>query len=134
MSLYLIIRGENVIFALHFAFYNTQLMMEFLETYHLTGLVIGICTFLIIGIFHPLVIKGEYYYGARCKRWFAVAGIVGIGLSLWISHIFWSSLLGVFAFSCFWSVKEVTDQQERVRKGWFPRNPRRTYPWDNPKG
>jgi hypothetical protein len=23
------------------------------------------------------------------------------------------------------------DQQERVRKGWFPRNPRRTYPWDN---
>ncbi|MBO7165799.1 MAG: DUF4491 family protein, partial [Muribaculaceae bacterium] len=38
---------------------------------------------------------------------------------------------GVFAFSSFWSIKEVEGQQERVRKGWFPRNPRRTYPWDN---
>lgn len=31
--------------------------MQFLTDYHLTGLVIGICTFLIIGIFHPIVIK-----------------------------------------------------------------------------
>lgn len=108
-------------------------MIEFLETHHIAGLVIGLSTFLIIGVFHPLVIKGEYYFGTRCKWWFVAAGVVGLGLTLWISHIFWSSLLGVFAFSCFWSVKEVEDQQERVRKGWFPRNPRRTYPWDKPQ-
>jgi hypothetical protein len=48
-----------------------------------------------------------------------------------VADIFYSSLIGVFAFSSFWSIKEVEDQQERVRKGWFPRNPRRTYPWDN---
>ena len=35
--------------------------MEFLTQYNLTGLVIGVATFLIIGLFHPLVIKGEYY-------------------------------------------------------------------------
>ena len=23
------------------------------------------------------------------------------------------------------------EQQERVHRGWFPRNPRRTYYWDN---
>ncbi len=34
-------------------------MMEFLETYNLLGLTIGVATFLIIGLFHPLVIKGE---------------------------------------------------------------------------
>ena len=36
-----------------------------------------------------------------------------------------SALLGVFAFSSFWTVKEVFEQQERVLKGWFPMNPRR---------
>ena len=39
--------------------------MEFLAEYNLTGLVIGVATFLIIGLFHPLVIKGEYYFGDR---------------------------------------------------------------------
>ena len=36
--------------------------MEFLNEYHLSGLFIGICTFLIIGLFHP-VVKAEYYWG-----------------------------------------------------------------------
>ena len=36
--------------------------MDFLSTYHLQGLVLGLCSFLIIGIFHPIVIKGEYSY------------------------------------------------------------------------
>ena len=40
-------------------------MTEFLQQYNLAGLVIGLCTFLVIGTFHPLVIKGEYYFGVR---------------------------------------------------------------------
>ena len=36
-------------------------MMEWLLTYHVGGIVIGICTFLIIGFFHPVVVKAEYY-------------------------------------------------------------------------
>ena len=36
-------------------------MSEFLNQYHLTGLAIGLATFLIIGMFHPLVIKTEYH-------------------------------------------------------------------------
>ena len=39
--------------------------MEFLEEYHLLGLVIGVSTFLIIGLFHPIVVKVEYYWGSR---------------------------------------------------------------------
>ena len=34
-------------------------MIEFLQNYHLAGIVIGLCTFLVIGLFHPLVIKGD---------------------------------------------------------------------------
>ena len=36
-----------------------------------------------------------------------------------------AALAGVFAFSSFWTIKELFEQQERVRKGWFPANPKR---------
>ena len=42
-------------------------------------------------------------------------------------NILIASLLGVFAFSSFWTIKEVFEQEERVKKGWFPKNPKRTY-------
>ena len=37
-------------------------------------------------------------------------------------------IIGVF-HPCFWSIKEVFEQRERVRKGWFPKNPKRKYPF-----
>ena len=48
--------------------------MEFLNEYHLSGLFIGICTFLIIGLFHPVVVKAEYYWGTKCWWIFLVLG------------------------------------------------------------
>jgi len=33
--------------------------------------------------------------------------------------------LGVIGCSCFWSIKELYEQRERVKKGWFPDNPNR---------
>ena len=27
--------------------------------------------------------------------------------------------------------QEIFEQEERVRKGWFPKNPNRVYSWDN---
>lgn len=105
-------------------------MLEFLSQYNLTGLTIGISTFIIIGLFHPLVIKGEYYFGTKCRWWFAMLGVISLIACIYVSNILWSALLGVHSFSCFWSIKEVMDQRERVRKGWFPRNPARKYPWD----
>lgn len=101
--------------------------MEFLSEYHLAGLFIGICTFLIIGLFHPVVVKAEYYWGTKCWWIFLVLGIVGVIASLSIDNVILSSLLGVFAFSSFWTIKEVFEQEERVQKGWFPKNPKRKY-------
>ena len=51
-------------------------MMDFLSTYHLQGLVLGLCSFLIIGICHPIVIKGEYHYGQRFKWVFLIVGVL----------------------------------------------------------
>ena len=72
--------------------------MQFLTEYHLTGLVIGICTFLIIGVFHPVVIKAEYYWGTRCWWLFLFLGLAGTAAAIWIDSLFLSSLFGVFAF------------------------------------
>ena len=94
------------------------------------GIIIGISTFLIIGLFHPVVIKAEYYWGTRCWWVFLVLGILGIIGSLLIDNILVSSLLGVFAFSSFWTIKEVFDQRERVPKGWFPMNPKRKHEYE----
>lgn len=94
-----------------------------------SGLGIGLATFLIIGIFHPIVVKAEYYWGVGCWWIFLVIGIIGVIASLLVNSIFLSSILGVFAFSSFWTIKEVFEQQERVKKKWFPKNPKRKYPF-----
>ena len=94
------------------------------------GIIIGISTFLIIGLFHPVVIKAEYYWGTRCWWVFLLLGILGIIGSLLISDILISSLLGVFAFSSFWTIKEVFDQRKRVLKGWFTMNPKRKHEYE----
>ena len=61
--------------------------MDFLNEYHLSGLVIGICTFLIIGLFHPIVVKAEYYWGTKCWWIFLLLGIGGIIASLYTENI-----------------------------------------------
>lgn len=91
------------------------------------GLGIGLATFLIIGLFHPVVVKAEYYWGTRSWWVFLVLGLVGVAASVWVDSLFWSAILGVFAFSSFWTIKEVFEQKERVEKGWFPKNPNRKY-------
>lgn len=99
--------------------------MEFLAQYNLTGLVIGVATFLIIGLFHPLVVKGEYYLGVKCWWAFLVMGLAAIAASVAVSQILWSTLLAVWGASSLWSIGELFEQRERVAKGWFPKNPRR---------
>lgn len=89
------------------------------------GIILGLCSFLCIGMFHPLVIKGEYYFGVGCWPVFLVIGIAGCAISLLVPNTYISVLLGVFSFSCFWSILELFEQRERVRKGWFPKNPMR---------
>ncbi|MBQ2002671.1 MAG: DUF4491 family protein [Bacteroidaceae bacterium] len=89
------------------------------------GIILGLGTFLCIGLFHPIVIKGEYYFGVKCWPIFLILGIAGCVGSLFVENIYLSVLLGVFSFSSFWSILELFEQRERVRKGWFPKNPKR---------
>lgn len=90
-----------------------------------SGLIIAVITFLVIGLFHPLVIKSEYYFGTKCWWAFALAGLAFIVASLLVENSVASPILGVVGCSCLWSILEIFEQRERVRKGWFPMNPKR---------
>ena len=90
-----------------------------------SGIIIGVVTFLVIGLFHPLVIKAEYYIGVKSWWLFLLLGIVSAVASLLVENLTLSILLGVVAFSSFWSIGEVFEQKKRVEKGWFPANPKK---------
>ena len=90
-----------------------------------TGIIIGVASFLCIGLFHPVVIKAEYYLGVRCWWMFLLLGVACIAASLLVAEVVLSTILGVVAFSAFWSILELFKQKERVAKGWFPKNPKR---------
>ena len=98
---------------------------EYLQQWHVLGLAIGLCTFLIIGLFHPLCIKCEYYFGTRCWWCFLIVGLLMCVASVIVDDVFLSTLFGVVAFSSFWTIREIFEQRERVKRGWFPMNPRR---------
>ncbi|MBC8586828.1 DUF4491 family protein [Paratissierella segnis] len=90
-----------------------------------SGVIIGGISFLIIGIFHPIVIYCEYYFTDRIWPLFLVVGLVFCILSLFVHQIILSAALAITGFSMLWSIKELKEQTERVRKGWFPENPNR---------
>lgn len=85
------------------------------------GILIGLLTFLIIGIFHPIVIKGEYYFSKKIWPVFLIVGLIVLIISLYTSNSILSPILGVIGFTCLWSIKEIFEQEERVKKGWYPK-------------
>jgi hypothetical protein len=87
------------------------------------GIIIGLIAFLIIGIFHPIVIYGEYHFGTKIWPVFLAAGIILCVVSLFIKSIIVNAALGITAFSCFWSIIELFHQKKRVERGWFPKKP-----------
>ena len=93
--------------------------------FNFSGIIIGVATFLIIGLFHPLVIKAEYHIGVKSWCFFLLLGILSAIASLLVANLIISILLGVVAFSSFWSIGEVFQQRKRVEKGWFPANPKK---------
>ncbi len=92
---------------------------------HFQGAIIGLASFLIIGLFHPIVIKTEYHIGKKAWPVFLLVGIGLTVLSFFIESTLISAIVAVFAFSSFWSIKELFEQEQRVKKGWFPANPKK---------
>ena len=90
-----------------------------------SGIIVGAAVFLIIGICHPAVIKMEYAFGRKSWWVFLVLGLVFSIASLFVRGEILSTVMGGFAFSCFWNIHEMFQQERRVLRGWFPENPKR---------
>ncbi|MDR1902681.1 MAG: DUF4491 family protein [Treponema sp.] len=89
------------------------------------GLITGVIVFVVIGVFHPITIKCEYYFSENIWPVFLAAGFVTAGLSCIVSQPIISASLAVLGCTFFWSIIELKHQTKRVEKGWFPKNPQR---------
>ncbi len=88
------------------------------------GVIVGLCAFLVVGMFHPLVIKVEYYIGRKVWWVFALAAVASVVGSLFVSY-WYSQVLGVIGAAFAWSTLELRWQHIRVAKGRAKRNPKR---------
>lgn len=93
---------------------------------HFQGALIGLAAFIIIGAFHPIVVKAEYYFSVKIWPLFLVVGLSSVAISAMIEGVLLSAVLGVFGFACLWSVRELYEQVQRVERGWFPANPKKS--------
>lgn len=85
------------------------------------GLIIATVTFIIIGIFHPIVIKTEYHVGVKVWWIYLLLGIAFVGASLFISNPMFSTIVGVIGCGWLWGIRELFEQRKRVQRGWFPK-------------
>jgi hypothetical protein len=89
------------------------------------GLIIGLLTFAVIGVFHPVIIKCEYHFSDKIWPLFLLMGLAAVLLSCFVSQRILSAFLAIWGCSSFWSILELKKQTKRVEKGWFPANPKR---------
>ena len=92
---------------------------------NLLGIEAAVISFVCIGIFHPVVIKAEYYFSSRCWPAFLAAGSLCCAASLFAESPLLSVALGSLGCACLWCIIELKEQERRVARGWFPENPKR---------
>lgn len=91
--------------------------------YH--GLAMGIIMIVAIGLGHIIVIKWEYYWGAKTWPGMLALGAGLIASSLFVNNMLISGGLGMFGAMLLWGIHELLKQRERVAKGLHPHNPNR---------
>jgi hypothetical protein len=84
------------------------------------GLTLGIAMLLIIGLGFVWVIRGERYFGYLWWPYVMGIGVLLILISLFISSIWSSALLGAFGASLIWGATELKEQAVRAEIGWYP--------------
>jgi len=78
------------------------------------GIIVGIYTFIMIGVLHFAVVKIEQVIGSHIWPWFVILGLVFGVASVMVSDVLSSALLGVSGFLFAWSGPELKKQKERV--------------------
>ncbi|MDR0754531.1 MAG: DUF4491 family protein [Prevotellaceae bacterium] len=90
------------------------------------GIIVGASLFVIIFVSRWACIKGEYYFTKKFWIVFLFTGISGILVSLFVEDTVISSISGIFGFISLWGIGETIKQEERVKKGWFPKRQKKS--------
>lgn len=88
--------------------------------FYADGIIIGLVTFCCMGMGHVAVIKAEYYFTKKCWPAFALVGIILMTVSLLNENSIVRACTSMAGITSLWGIKELYQQEERVRKGWFP--------------
>jgi len=78
------------------------------------GIIVGIFTFIMIGVLHFAVVKIERVIGSHIWPCFVILGLVFGVVSVIVSDVLASALMGVSGFLFAWSGPELRKQRERV--------------------
>jgi hypothetical protein len=89
------------------------------------GIIVGAATFAIIALSRYIYIKAEYYFTRKFWIAFLIIGVFSLIGSLITQKLLISVILGINGFTFLWGIGEIIEQEERVNKGWFPKNPNR---------
>ena len=92
------------------------------------GLSFGITTLLIIGLGFVWVIRGERYFGYLWWPYVMGLGSLLVIVSVLVSSVWISALLGAFGASLVWGGTELKEQAVRAEIGWYPFNTRKILP------
>ena len=107
----------NVIIKMEFELYGHML--------NASGVIVGAACFLIIMISRWTCIVGEYHFTKKLWIAFLIFGLICITTAFFMINIMFSSVVAMLGFTYLWGINEVIEQEERVKKGWFPMNPKR---------
>ena len=77
------------------------------------GVVLAAASLLIIAVYHPLVIKAEYWFGTRVWPLFAAAALICLSASACPRGVV-SPILAFLGATNLWSVVELKAQAKRV--------------------
>ena len=99
--------------------------LSIIEGFNPTGILVGAGAFLSIAIGRYLTIKAEYYFTKKFWIGFLIIGLGFVMFSLLVDLFVVSSVLGILGFTFLWGIGEIIEQEKRVDKGWFPKNPKR---------
>ena len=88
-----------------------------------TGIISGIAMIILTGIFHPVVVKCEYYFGARAWPAFLVMGIASLGVSAYTESAALSSIAGILGAVVLWCIRELKEQEKKTEGNVFRRPP-----------
>jgi len=96
-----------------------------MENLNFDGIILGAASFLIIMVSRYSCIAGEYHFTKKIWILFLIIGIVSVVAAFFIQNMLVSGIIAILGFSYLWGIHEVIEQEERVAKGWFPKNSKR---------